>query len=70
MPIELTESQSDSLATAKWTRVVDPKTKADYVLVPIDQTEGLRSALEEIQRELSIRRIGFRSAVSRLIEDE
>lgn len=66
MSIELTESQQialDSEGTAL--RVVDPRTNAGYVLVPAEQFESVRDALEDDRQQKAIRRVALRNAAAR-----
>jgi hypothetical protein len=46
MTVELTEQQRQLLATESPARVIDPKTKAVYVLVPADVYDRVKALVE------------------------
>jgi len=69
MTIELTEEQQQAIdAHGEPPRVVDPRTKAQYVLIPAEDYEAVREALEEERRQKAIRRVALRNAVGRMEE--
>jgi hypothetical protein len=45
--------------------VVDPRTNAGYVLVPISEFETARGTLEDDRRQRAIRRAALRNAAAR-----
>lgn len=70
MNIELTESQLKTLdAEGEHARVVDPRTNAGYVLVPIQEFETICEIIEDDRRQRAIRRTALRNAAVRA-EDE
>ncbi|MGL6097252.1 MAG: hypothetical protein ACRC7O_15820 [Fimbriiglobus sp.] len=69
MSIELTVPQQEVLdAEGAAARVVDPRTNDEYVLVPVRDFEAVRAALEDDERQRTIRRVGRRNAVGRMGE--
>ena len=68
--IELTPEQQRVLDNQGKTaqRVVDPRTRLSYVLVPEAEYEAMRELLEDDQREQSIHAVVLRNAASRLDE--
>jgi len=69
--IELTEQQQLSLDTIGEAppRVVDPRTKVTYVLVPEVDYEAVQEAIEDDRRQRAIRAVGLRNAVGRMSEE-
>ncbi len=66
MRIELTEPQQKALdADGTATRVVDPRTNAEYLLVPLVSGENAADVLADERRQAAIRRVGRRNAVGR-----
>ncbi len=47
-------------------RVVDPRTKETYVLLPAEHYESLREAWDEEQRQRAIHAIALRNAAGRM----
>ncbi len=72
MTIILTEQQQRDLDAvgAAPARLVDPRTSAAYVLVPADDYEAVREAIDDERRQRAIRAIGLRNAAGRLAEGE
>lgn len=70
MPMELTEQQQRALDTLGGTpaRVVDPRTKAAYVLVPEPEYESFREWLEDERQQRAIRAVALRNAAGRMGE--
>ena len=70
MPIELTEQQQQALdRLGEVPRVIDPRNRAAYVLVPAADYEVIRELLEDEQRQRAIRAVAVRNAAGRLLED-
>jgi PHD/YefM family antitoxin component YafN of YafNO toxin-antitoxin module len=70
MSIELTGSQQQALdAEGREPRVVDPRTNTQYVLVPVEEFEAIREALDDDRRQRAIRRVGLRNAAGRAGEE-
>jgi hypothetical protein len=71
MTIELTDQQQqtlDALGEA-YPRVIDPRTRASYVLIPEVDYEAVHEALEDDRRQRAIRAVGLRNAIGRLGEE-
>ncbi len=70
MTIELTEQQQQALDALgeELPRVIDPRTKSSYVLVPEVDYESVHEALEDDRRERAIRAVGLRNAIGRMGE--
>jgi hypothetical protein len=70
MSIELTEQQQQALDALpeEALRIVDPRTRAIYVLVRAEEYEGIREILEEERRQKAIRAVALRNAVGRMNE--
>jgi hypothetical protein len=67
MSIELTETQQQALdAEPGIPEVFDPRNHARYVLIPADQFESVREALDEERRQQAIRRGGLKNAAGRI----
>ena len=66
--IELTAEQQRLLDSQPGTppRVIDPRTNAAFVLVPAEDYERIREALEEEKRRKAIARIALRNAAGRM----
>jgi hypothetical protein len=71
MTIQLTPQQQADLdrAAEELVRVVDPRTNAAYVLVPADDFESVREALEDERLQLAVRAVALRNAVGRAGEE-
>jgi len=70
MSIELTPEQQEALdhqAQAPQ-RVIDPRTRKAYVLVPESEYEIMREVLEDERREQAIHAVALRNAADRLDE--
>ena len=70
MPIRLTEQQQHALDTpdAQPPQVVDPRTDAAYVLIPLTEYEAIREIVEDERRQTAIRRVAVRNAGRRADE--
>ena len=70
MAIRLTEQQQRALDStdAELPQVVDPRTNAAYVLIPLTEYEAIREVVEDEKRQRAIRAVGFRNAGRRLDE--
>jgi hypothetical protein len=68
--IELTREQQEALDHQGRTpqRIVDPRTRTAYVLVPERKCEMLRELFEDERREQAIRAVALRNAANRLDE--
>lgn len=67
MSILLTESQQITLDTeGAEVRVIDPRTNTGYVLVPADEFESVREAVEDDRRQRALRRVALRNAAARI----
>ncbi len=68
--IELTQEQQRALDTLQEEppRVVDPRTKAAYVLVPEEDYESIRAILQDEKSQKAIRAVALRNAVGRMNE--
>ena len=57
MTIQLTEEQQRAVDSegAPFTQVVDPRTRAAYVLIPVDDYETVREILLDERQQKSIR---------------
>ena len=70
MSIELTEPQQLALDAEGGTpRVTDPRTNAQYVLVPAAEFEVVREVLDDERRQQAIRRDSLRNAAGRMGEE-
>jgi hypothetical protein len=69
MAIRLTEQQQRALDStdAELPQVVDPRTNAAYVLIPLTEYEAVREIVEE-RRQRAIRAVGLRNAGRRMDE--
>jgi len=71
MVIELTEQQQRALDSAGSTppQVVDPRTEAEYVLIPAAEYESVREIIEDERQQKAIRSVAFKNAVGRMNEE-
>ena len=69
MAIRLTEQQQ-ALDTTDATppQVVDPRTNAAYVLIPLIEYEAVREIVEDERQQRAIRAVGLRNAGRRAAE--
>ena len=67
MSIELTEQQQKSLDSLGETppRLIDPRSRTTYVLIPEVDYASMREVLEEDRRQREIRAVGRRNAMGR-----
>jgi hypothetical protein len=67
MTIDLTEPQQKALDAGGATppRIRDPRTKAEYVLVPSADFDSLQELLDDDRRQRAIRKIASRNAANR-----
>jgi hypothetical protein len=70
MTIQLTEEQQQAIDSAGATppQVVDPRTSAAYVLVPVEDYETVREVLGEERRQKPIRKVALRNTAGRIQE--
>ena len=70
MPIHLTEQQQQDLDSSKAQppQVVDPRTNAAYVLVPLTEYEAVREIVEDERQQKVIRTVALRNAGRRIDE--
>jgi len=71
MEIQLTPQQLQALDAgddAGLPRVIDPRNNASYVLVRESEYETVRDALEDEQRQRTIRAVALRNAIGRMDE--
>ena len=70
MAIRLTEQQQRALDStdAEFPQVVDPRTNAAYVLIPLTEYEAVREIVEDERRQRAIRAVGLRNAGRRVEE--
>jgi hypothetical protein len=70
MTIELTPEQQEALDQQGrgHQRVVNPRTRTAYVLVPEDEYSAMRELLEDERREQAIHDMALRNAAHRLDE--
>lgn len=67
MSIRLTELQQHALdAESDRPRVIDPRTNAEYVLVPADEFESNREFLDDERQQAAIRLTARRNAMGRM----
>jgi hypothetical protein len=71
MPIELTAEQQQTLDATEEVpaQVIDPRTRAAYVLVPAREYEAVREILEDERQQRAIRRVARRNAIGRMDEE-
>jgi hypothetical protein len=70
MLIRLTEQQQHALDSqdAQPVQVVDPRTDAVYVLIPLTEYESVREIVEDERRQRAIRAVALRNAGRRVAE--
>jgi hypothetical protein len=70
MAIRLTEQQQRALDStdAQPPQVVDPRTNAAYVLIPLTEYDAVREIVEDEKRQRAIRTVAFRNAGRRADE--
>ena len=70
MSIELTPEQQEALDPRReeLQRVLDPRARTAYVLVPEQEYEVLREVFEDGRREEAIHAVALRNAADRLHE--
>jgi hypothetical protein len=70
MTIELTQQQQRAMDTQDgWPpRVLDPRTRQTYVLVPAKDYDSIRDILEDERRQKAIAAAALRNAVGRMNE--
>jgi hypothetical protein len=70
MTIQLTEEQQRAMdsAGATLTQVVDPRTSAAYVLIPVDDYEAVREILRDERQQKAFRTVALRNAAGRIQE--
>lgn len=70
MAIRLTQQQQQALDStdAELPQVVDPRTNAAYVLIPVTEYEAFREIVEDEKRQRAIRTVGLRNAGQRVNE--
>lgn len=70
MTIQLTEQQQKALDSAgpAATQVVDPRTNAEYVLVPAREYETVREIIEDERQQKAIRAVALQNAAGRIDE--
>lgn len=71
MAIRLTEEQQETLDSieAHPLQVVDPRTNAEYVLIPAREYEAVREIVEDERQQRGIRAVAFRTVARRLVDD-
>lgn len=71
MAIELTEQQQQDLDAIRENppRVVDPRTRKAFVLIPEGEYELVHEALEEDRKQRAIHAIGRRNAIGRMDQE-
>ena len=67
MSIELTEQQQDELAVPSGTlsQVINRRTNAVYVLVPLEEYEAIREMLEDEREQRAIHAVAARNSLRR-----
>jgi len=70
MAIRLTEQQQHALDTAdaQPPQVVDPRTNAAYVLIPLTDYQAVREIVEDERRQRAIRAVALQNAGRRMDE--
>jgi len=70
MPIRLTVQQQHALDStdAQPPEVVDPRSNAAYVLIPLTDYQAVREIVEDERRQQAIRAVALRNAGRRLDE--
>jgi hypothetical protein len=66
----LTEQQQRALDSAGPTppQLVDPRTNAEYVLIPAAEYESIRDLIEDDRQQRAIRVVALKNAVGRLAD--
>ena len=64
MAIRLTEQQQRALDStdAQPPQVVDPRTNAAYILIPLTEYDAVREVVEDERRQRAIREVAIRNA--------
>lgn len=64
MTIQLTEEQQRTVDSAGATliQIVDPRTSATYILIPVDDYETVSEILQDEQQQKAIRKMALRNA--------
>jgi hypothetical protein len=72
MSVELTPQQQQALDGARGQPVslIDPRTKATYVLVPTQEYESVREVLEDEKVQRGVRRRALRNAIGHVLESD
>jgi predicted PhzF superfamily epimerase YddE/YHI9 len=71
MAIRLTEQQHALDTTdAEPPQVVDPRTNAAYVLIPLTEYETVREIVEDERQQRAIRAVGLRNAGLVAVEED
>jgi hypothetical protein len=70
MAIRLTEQQQRALDStdSQPPQVVDPRTNAAYVLIPLTEYDAVREIVEDERRQSAIRAVALRNAERRMAE--
>jgi hypothetical protein len=70
MAIRLTEQQQRALDStdAQPPQIVDPRTNAAYVLIPLTEYDAVREIVEDERRQTAIRAVALRNAGRRADE--
>ena len=70
MAIRLTEQQQHALDSTETQppQVVDPRTNAEYVLIPLTEYEAVREIVEDERQQRAIRAVALRNAGRRVDE--
>lgn len=68
MIIPLTEKEQEAIDAGGQDppRLIDPRSQAQYVLIPIKDYETIREILEDENRQRIIHRIGLKNAAGRM----
>lgn len=71
MTIELTEKQQETLDSAGEVppKVIDPRTRTAYVLIPARDYEFVREVLDDERKQRVIRQVALRNAIGRMDEE-
>jgi hypothetical protein len=71
MIIPLSEEEQEAIDAAGQDppRLIDPRSQAEYVLIPSKDYETIREILEDEARQRIIRRIGLKNAPGRMDEE-
>ena len=70
MAIPLTEDQQRAIDSAvdRPPQVVDPRTRASYVLVPVEDYKAVREAILAEKQQKAIRAVALRNAAGRALK--